>query len=208
MSARILRLPPMGEIITHSFKDLHVKGFDYLCLGRKPDLTLKLYLFDGVPSSAPEVVNPHDHRYPFLTRCLAGSVTNHSFARGARPSCETFHVNEFEYRTPLNGGDGFTFAREAILSRTRSARYAQGQAYALDASDLHTIQIHGTETALLLHQYADLPGLEYTSTFMAGREPPSLSGLYNRFTPDEVMDRLRKLSRISGLEIEMEGERR
>lgn len=208
MSARVLRLPPMEEIIAHSFKDLHVKGFDYLCLKRSPTHTMKLYLFEDTPTTASEVVNPHDHRYPFLTKCLAGSVTNHSFVRGEREGCEIIRLHEFEYRTPLNGGDGFTFAREATLSRTRSKRYAQGQAYALDASDLHTIQVHGTETALLLHQYADLPDLEYTRTFMADREPPSLSGLYNRFTPDEVVSRLRKLSRISGLEIEMEGERR
>lgn len=65
---------PMDYVIANSFKDYHVKGFDYICLQRSPRETVKLYFFDGDVSKMPEVVNPHDHRYDFDTVCLSGAV--------------------------------------------------------------------------------------------------------------------------------------
>jgi hypothetical protein len=50
---------------------------------------------------------------------------------------------------------------------------------------------------LLLQQYGDVLAIdEPTHTFASarhGREPPSLSGLYDKHTPDQITHRLRML---------------
>lgn len=53
------------------------------------------------------------------------------------------------------------------------------------------------ETALLLEQYEDaLPVGVPTSTFTLDKEPPSLTGLYEKFTADEVLARLELAKRL------------
>jgi hypothetical protein len=192
----------LEEVMAHSFKDFHVKGFDYLCLRRSPEKTVKLYLFEGDVSRAAEVVNPHDHRYDFDTLCLAGSVRNHRFCRLDRPPIfenETAY-EVFAYRTPLNGGNGFTHIGREALGKHGAYTYAAGQSYRLRAEDLHTIEVAGNETMLVLTQYHDVVPLDQpTVTFTTGKEPPSLSGLYSRMTADDVLDRLRKVERVTSL---------
>ena len=89
----------IDQIVEHSFKDMHVRGFDYLCLHRSPEETIKLYFFDGDMAKKPEVVAPHDHRYDFETYVAAGAVENVWFRRSHNDELgEVF--NWFEYRTP------------------------------------------------------------------------------------------------------------
>jgi hypothetical protein len=188
----------MEEVIASSFKDFHTKGFDYICLSRSDDLTVKLYLMDGVVTRASEVVNPHDHRYAFETFCLSGKVTNYEFVPGQRGKL----YERFDYLTPLNGGAGFSHAGQVRLERDAGTPYLPGESYRMEAAQLHTIRVHGGQTALLLLQHRDVvPVGQPTQTFCLDREPPSLSGLYQRFTADEVIDRLRKLEKVSGIKI-------
>jgi hypothetical protein len=192
----MINIDDINQVVANSFKNFHVRGFDYLCLKRTPALTVKVYLFRGVPATAPEVVNPHDHRYHFRTYCLAGAVTNFTYARGPGQCARV--MQEFEWRTPLNGGNGFTWKQESLIHRTGTLWVgpgggSYGNDYHMSADELHTIQIHGEETVLMLHQYGDLPDIDATSTFTASREPPDISGCYERFTADEVVARLRRL---------------
>ncbi|MGX9944968.1 hypothetical protein ACTG4Q_21120 [Bradyrhizobium denitrificans] len=189
----------IDQIVEHSLKDMHVKGFDYLCLQRKPEETIKLYFFDGDVAKMPEVVAPHDHRYDFETYCAAGAVENVWFRRSHNDELgEVF--NWFEYRTPMNGGDGFTFAGEEILYEANRYRFSSGESYHLHADDLHTIRIAGNETVLMLVQFEDVRPLDKpTSTFFKGNAP-SLDGLYTKFTADEVIARLRKFEERTGIQ--------
>ncbi len=184
----------LDEMIEHSFKDLHVKGFDYVCLKRTPQHTRKVYFFDGRVSQLPEVVSPHDHRYDFMTTVLAGVMSNSTY----RP---TAHVgttyNEFEWRTPLNGGDGFTFKQETKLIETQRFQYANGEAYFMRAEDFHTIRMKQEGTVIMLDQFEDrVPLGKPTRTFMLNSKAPNLDGLYNKFTPDEHLYRLRQIEAL------------
>lgn len=187
----------IGTVIEHSLRDYHTKGFDYICVKRSETETIKLYFFDGDISKLPEVVNPHDHRYDFDTWTLAGGVENIWFAEG--DDGEVF--NRFEYRTPLNGGNGFTFAGEARL-RTLAKVYRQpGGHYFMRADQLHTIRIVRSDTILMLRQREDVVPLDKaTQTFTRG-DAPSLSGLYSRFTEDQVAARLRQLRDLTGIDL-------
>ena len=189
----------MAHIIANSFKDYHVKGFDYICLKRTPTQTDKVYMFDGDVSKMPEVVNPHDHRYDFDTLVMVGTMTNIRFA----PVDYAIYANEnvfhaYEYRTPLNGGRGFDWKCQQALAVTSKTAYHSGEIHRSKAVQLHTIRIHSNETALFLRQYEDVvPVDQPTMTYVLRGPAPSLSGLYSRFTEDEVLDRLRKLARLT-----------
>lgn len=176
------------EMIEHSFRNFHVKGFDYLCVKRTLEHTRKIYFFDGNVSQLPEVVNPHDHRYHFRSTVLTGVMSNSTYM----PDEEHGEVyNEFEWRTPLNGGDGFTFKREQRLFEHQRTFYKPGWSYHMRAQDFHTIRMHAEGTVIVLDQYEDVvPIGTPTRTFMKERQPPSLDGLYEKFTPEGLLERL------------------
>lgn len=186
-------------MVEHSFRDYHVKGFDYLCLERSPKRTVKAYFFAGDIGKLPEVVIPHDHRYAFYTHVAAGEVSNITYRRtfDGHPAARLY--DEFEYLTPLNGGDGFAWKAETHLREVADTQYEAGEFYNMLPDDLHTIRIAGPETVLVLHQYEDVVpvGLPTSALRPVGsREPPSLSGLYSRMTADEALSRLALLKRL------------
>lgn len=182
----------MEELLAHSFKDYHVRGFDYICLRRSPALTVKVYLFDGDVSKAAEVVCPHDHRYDFRTTCLAGQVTNYLF-REDRFDQRAEVYRRFAYLTPLNGGYGFEETSESHLLRGAASHYRAGEGYHMRAEAIHTIQVADSRTAIMLLQGPDKLALdEPTTTFMRA-DAPDLSGLYSRFTADQMLERLKIL---------------
>lgn len=183
------------ELCAASFKDFHAKGFDYLCLKRTPEHTIKLYLFDGDVSNLSEVVNPHDHRYAFRTTVLTGSLIDYRFVPGG-PGDEVYQA--FDYRTPLNGGDGFTFRGEETLARSEHKIMFRGDQLMTAPDDLHTIQVHAPQTMILLEQYSDVVPLDQpTSTWVRkGYPAPDTRGLYNKFTTGQFMDRLKQVMEI------------
>jgi hypothetical protein len=191
----------MDDILANSVKDYHVKGFDYICLKRTPDETVKLYFFDGDVAKLPEVVNPHDHRYDFHTTCLAGSVTNRNFRRDGSPgSCKRYQ--RFEWMTPLNGGAGFRWAGEVDLVETQSQTVEAGGGYYMRSHGLHTIRLNQSGTILMLRQFEDIVPLDVpTQTFTQSKEPPDVSGMYGKFTADQVMSRLIDLFRATEIQI-------
>lgn len=189
---------PVETMLLNSYRDFHVKGFDYICLTRSPKYTRKVYFFDGDVSKLPEVVNPHDHRYCFHTFVLSGAVENRTYA--AIPSAFAKRhgapvYNVFDYMTPLNGGDGFTFIGEAALHPLTKNVYGPAHVgYYSTAQDIHTIQIRENNTVLVLDQYEDVVALDKpTLMFTQGNEPPSLSGLYRKWKADDLIARLKTL---------------
>jgi hypothetical protein len=116
-SIKIPALVDLDEVLENSYRDFHAKGFDYLCLRRTPERTVKAYFFEGDVAQAPEVIAPHDHRYSFRTEVLTGSVVNRLYqpVLSETPDAEPYEL--FDYATPLNGGDGFTWKKLAWLSR-------------------------------------------------------------------------------------------
>lgn len=187
----------MEEAIANSFKDYHVKGFDYICLKRSPTHTIKLYFFDGDVSKLPEVVNPHDHRYDFHTLCVAGEVENIWFREfnSVFPSERVKVYETFSYDTPLNGGNGFKWIGETPLYIRWRRSHVAGEAYGMGYDELHTIRLVQNETVIMLNQFEDRVPLGLpTRTFTLDKEPPSLTGLYGKMTADDIRQKLTRLS--------------
>jgi len=195
-------------ICVNSFRNFHTRDFDYLCLSRTPELTRKVYFFDGDLASLPELVIPHDHRYPFVTTVLSGAVKNKTFMRidpaKANPKAIQAYLadglrelprwDRFEYMTPLNGGNGFQWAGEDLLfEHAPTWSYTRHKHYHSSATDIHTLDIRCEGTVIMLEQLADEVPLDQPTNAWrrAGdRTPPNLSGLYDRMTPDHAMKRI------------------
>jgi hypothetical protein len=190
----------VDDVLANSYKDFHAKGMDYICLKRTPALTLKAYFFaEGMESQKlGEVVNPHDHRYDFVTQCYSGVIENRWYGNVFDWAADVELFNVFEYDTPLNGGSGFTQRGELwALERYRTDQFHPGETYQMRAAEFHTIRVAAPETVIVLAQYEDVvPVGQPTLTFVPtgqGRkslEPPSLKGLYSEFKADEVVNRL------------------
>lgn len=188
----------VDEIAPNSFKNFHAKDLDYICLKRTPELTLKAYFFaEGMESQKlGEVINPHDHRYDFLTQCYSGVIENRWY-HGDPVYGTRFH--QFSYDTPLNGGGGFTHIGTSCLHRYRTTQFGPGTSYTMRAHELHTIRVAASETCIVLAQYEDvIPVGQPTFTYSLDGEPPSLAGLYSEFKSDEIVKRLKLLQELQG----------
>lgn len=181
----------IDTIIANSYKDFHAKGLHYVCLHRSPTKTVKVYFFEGDCAAAPEVVVPHDHRYNFNTTVLHGEIGNRIFKRAK----SGYVMQEFEYRTPLNGGDGFRWKRESFLQDCGTVFVPRGGSYLMYAQEIHTLKVCRPGTILLLEQYEDKP-MFYTTAFSDKNIQPDTSGLYEKFKPDEMIERLRFIHNI------------
>jgi hypothetical protein len=198
-------------ICANSYRNFHTRGFDYLCLSRTPELTRKVYFFEGDLHDLPELVMPHDHRYPFVTTVLAGAVRNKLFwGLNVEPARELAKMYEeqtqlfdhFEYRTPLNGGDGFSWVGERRLwSDERPFHQTRGDHWRSSASAIHTLDIRCEGTVIMLEQLADVVPLDQpTNAYrrVGDRTPPSLDGLYDRMTPDHARKRINQFLDLVG----------
>lgn len=198
-------------ICANSYRNFHTRGFDYLCLSRTPDLTRKVYFFEGDLHDLPELVIPHDHRYPFVTTVLAGAVQNKLFWRLNREPVRELQgtlidqaqpYDHFEYRTPLNGGDGFTWVGERRLwGHAGGINAKRGDHWRSSETDIHTLDIRCEGTVIMLEQLADvLPLDQPTNAYrrVGDRTPPSLDGLYDRMTPDHARKRINQFLDLVG----------
>jgi len=185
------------EVIASSYRNFHAKGMDYVCLHRDQALTLKLYFFDGDVSKLPEVVNPHDHRYSFRTWVVAGAGQNIWYEPGDEHDA---HFQQFDWATPLLGGDGFKWHQEVMLRESRRETFAAGESYFMRAPEIHTIRMVKNETVLFLAQFEDTVPPDWpTSTFtMSDVAPPIGDDLYTRFKPDELLALLKRFEERTG----------
>jgi hypothetical protein len=193
-------------ICAHSYRNFHTKGFDYLCLTRTPELTRKVYFFEGDLAKLPELVMPHNHRYPFVTTVLAGAVRNKVYvkidpAKAHPASIQAYTADgakmpafdRFDYLTPLNGGGGFTWAGEDFLFEQPSTPFTRHQHYRSYAASIHTLDIRCEGTVIMLEQLADEVALDVPTQAwrrVGDRTPPSLDGLYDRMTSDHARMRI------------------
>jgi hypothetical protein len=105
-----------------------------------------------------------------------------------------------EWRTPLNGGNGFSPAGEARLKRLCAERYQAGDSYHCRADEIHTISVQ-RDAVIMLFQFADtVPIDQPTQTFVPGGKAiiPDISGLYDQMTIDQAIERLGIITEIMG----------
>lgn len=179
----------MQLTVDDSFRNFHSKGLDYVCLHRSHELTVKAYFFDEAND---RVVHPHDHRYDFSTEVLKGRLVNEVYTE--EPPGVGWAVQKFAFHTPLRGSGRFEWQEELGLRWSSATNYVEGSRWVSAYDEIHTLSNVRPGTVLLLQQYvSNLPRGEPTYTYCEGMEPPSLDGLYEKHTPDQVVTRLLQL---------------
>lgn len=194
----MIALDDIDTIIANSYKDFHAKGLDYICLQRSENLTRKVYFLDGNAARIPEVVNPHNHRYPFSTTVLAGAYVDHVYYPIIGDSPDARRYQRFNYQTPLNGGNGFTYEGEDDMVIYKSYHAERNQSILRGRNTIHTIQMKADQTVLYLEQRADeIPIGHPTQCWVPHGEPkPDTSGLYTKFTHDEIAARMKLINEL------------
>lgn len=189
----------LDDVIANSYKNFHAKGLHYVCLERSPVVTLKAYFFEGDAVDLPEVVVPHNHRYNFTTEVLAGELTDIEYTIVPVDMCETEEVaQQWNYLTPLNGGNGFTWVGETGLVREEDISLEAGGLLLSLHDKIHTIRVK-PGTVLLLSQMQDkVPVGRPTQAYSFGtkEQKPNTSGLYEKFTLCEMIGRLQQLTNL------------
>lgn len=188
----LIQTDALEVMAVNSHRNFHTRGLDYVCLRRSTDLTVKAYFLDGGRFDLSEVVNPHDHRYNFTTAVMSGRVSNKRYAVD-KCGAATHFVRD--WLTPLNGGDGFGEAKPSGLSLIESLTYRSGDIWSSPASEIHTLSVVDGQCCIILRQYKDvIPVGEPTRTWFKTDDKPTLSGLYEVFTPDQITQRLKHLA--------------
>ena len=187
----------MDTALNNSYKNYHTKGLHYLCLKRSEKLTEKLY-FISQEAACRHLVVLHDHRYDFYSRVLVGRCMNILFEEGS----DGIKYNEFVYDTPLNKGAGFLRKGETSLAVESMDDYQPGEYWTQLAEEIHTIQCD-RNTILYQRQYEDRI-VGPTRAFSEKNELPSLAGLYQPMTEDDIYLSVRKLVSI-GFPVEIIG---
>lgn len=177
------------QVVRNSFRDYHAKGLDYVCLHRSDGLTIKAY-FLNVPVGV-NVVNPHDHAYNFHTFVLKGKLKNLIYTHNSGPI-----VNQWKYLPPTPWVDHkFKFEKPVKLGVAQDHEYCVGTGYYMTREEIHTIQALAPDTVMLLFQYKTPDEKKRGGTYLYTKEdsPPSVYGLYNRFSEQEIETRVKQL---------------
>lgn len=137
-------------LLPHSRHNHHVRGLDYVCLHRSPELTVKAYIFDKPQHAVQHTENdtwlvwPHNHRYAFDHLTLTGRIDN-IIVDFAEPGSHTVPVDIIAY-------DASERAHEVIgqsrLTRVRRLITLPGDHFSLDPLTLHTIQVENDSVAI------------------------------------------------------------
>lgn len=186
----------------HSFLNYHAKGVTYLNLLRTPDLTAKLYVFDGSHRPTPEgyVVNPHTHAYGFHSTVVLGTMENvvfeHDDERGTRWAPWTVRST---------GQPTFRQAPrpwEYIHETSRQKLHA-GETYYLGPEAIHSIAVPtGQRTVLFLCQYSRTSPV---SRLFTKGDAPDLTGLYQGMGPADYLAALVEVTQVAGLGVTPRG---
>lgn len=188
-----------AALADNSYDDYHVPGLRYLCLGRSPELTTKIYLFEPGEWSAQAgelVVHPHDHAYDFSTRVLAGSVTNHRFQD---LSHRRFGWSHNSSRWSFKPRVGFVSPEPAFLLESSRQTYLAGDNYDMRADEIHSISVSPlTPTVLRIEQRAS--SRRHTSAwFPIDVVSPTLVGLYKPMSEERYLETLARVRERCGL---------
>lgn len=90
----------------------HLKGiFSLVIDGEDFGQLTRLYIVDR--KIEPFAVQLHTHRYPIILTTIKGEILHHEAKPILNTNEEGIQLSEFEYRSPLNKGNGLTYAKES-----------------------------------------------------------------------------------------------
>lgn len=139
------------DLVKQSRVNHHVKGLDYICLKRTPELTVKIYIIDRPDNDQSGfLVHPHNHRYNFDSIILKGSLKHYRFKEDETPKAWT-NCDKFKYQWENRKVYPM---RKSNLMIDSVETCKEGSKYNVETHEIHTLEIL-EPTVIGIFQYMD-----------------------------------------------------
>lgn len=103
---------PKNKSLKLSRANTHLKGiFSLVIDGNDFGQLTRIYIVDREIN--PYEVQLHTHRYPISITTIKGNIRHHIATPASETDTGSIQISEFEYRSPLNDGDGLTYSKES-----------------------------------------------------------------------------------------------
>lgn len=102
---------PNQESLKLSMNDVHHKGLFSLVIGGV-EFGKLTRVFIANEKIKPFEVQLHSHRYPIRLTTIKGKIKHFAAFRSEVVDCHTVSLSEFDYKSPLNGGNGLKYLQE------------------------------------------------------------------------------------------------
>lgn len=170
---------PNQESMKLSMKDTHHKGlFSLVINGTEFGRLTRVFISTG--KLKPFEVQLHTHRYPIRLTAIKGNIRQY-IAVPKSPSLETVSLSIFDYKSPLNGGNGLSYVGEGNY-KIQDFSLPIGSSLKMDTKEFHTISCSKGSIWIVEEQ-----GFETESSKVLG-VPFVTDGLYNEPKSFQVND--------------------
>lgn len=128
---------PNPETLKLSMNDVHHKGlFSLVIDGTEFGKLTRVFIADA--KLKPFEVQLHTHRYPIRLTTIKGQVKHVVATETDNINAETVQLSEFNYRSPLNGGNGLTYSKETNVI-IKDYILPIGASLEMTANEYHTV---------------------------------------------------------------------
>lgn len=174
---------PNKEALEMSLQDCHIKGcFSLVIDGNEHGKLTRIFI--ATKKIKPFDIQFHSHRYPLKIGVVNGTFEHHVAIpyTNSEATCYSYvTMKEFEYKSPLNGGNGLTSKGDSTYSLKSYNIPVGGEIY-LDETDIHSVSASKGSIWIVQEQ-----GFETDSSVVLG-VPFQTEGLYNQPQQFQVND--------------------
>lgn len=128
---------PNQDSLKLSMNDVHHKGMFSLVIGGT-DFGNLTRAFITEEKLKPFEVQLHTHRYPIRLTAIKGNIKHYVAYETDENNSETVQLSEFNYKSPLNGGNGLSYSKETNVI-IKEYNLPIGASLQMTANDFHTV---------------------------------------------------------------------
>jgi hypothetical protein len=128
---------PNIESLNLSMADTHHNGlFSLVISGTEFGNLTRVFISDT--DLFPFEVQLHTHRYPIRLTTIKGSIKHFVAFRSEFVDCDTVELSEFNYKSPLNGGNGLSYEKETNVI-IKDYHLPVGSTLQMTENEFHTV---------------------------------------------------------------------
>jgi hypothetical protein len=128
---------PSQESLKFSMSDTHYPGLFSLVIGGN-EFGNFIRVFIADTEMNPYAVQLHSHRYPIRLTTIKGKIQHFVAFRSEIIDCHTVSLSEFEYKSPLNGGNGLKYLQESNVI-LKDYLLPIGSTLQMTENEIHTV---------------------------------------------------------------------
>jgi len=128
---------PNIESLNLSMADTHHKDlFSLVINGNVFGNLTRVFIADN--DLLPYEVQLHTHRYPIKLTTIKGNIKHFVAYRSEVVDCHTVSLSEFNYKSPLNGGNGLSYEKETNVI-IKDYHLPTGSTLQMTENEFHTV---------------------------------------------------------------------